>query len=124
MLILKRVFPGDYCVLNSGETGECELLMNCQQAIQDLQVNHILPTNCGFQGISPIVCCKNNNGPAPPPPITTTTSTTKRPTQRATKTTTSATTKKPSSVRPSNYTNPPGIGHKARASKIAFEVKN
>lgn len=71
-----------------------------------------MPTNCGFDGVNPIICCNNktsrdiNNG--------TNFDKVNRTNSTITTTILSLETKN------SNYTNPPGVGHKARASAFNF----
>lgn len=104
----------------TGETGQCDLLEKCPQAIQALTTQHILPQNCGFDGAKPIVCCVQSGGTGPVIQTTTkpTTTTTRR-TTTTRKITTTATTKPTTTTKSvtEDPNRPRQIGDRARESK-------
>lgn len=63
---------GESCqVARSGAQGVCEIINDCQPAIDEIVNLGLLPAQCGFRGRDQIVCC--------PVPVTTTTTTTLAP---------------------------------------------
>lgn len=115
------MIAGDFCTLDAtGESGQCDLLEKCPQAIVALTTQHILPQNCGFDGAKPIVCCVQSGGTGPVTQTTTKKPTTTK-TTRKTTTTKTIITAEPTTTTRKTVTQDPNrprqIGDRARESK-------
>lgn len=49
---------GDKCdVARSGAKGECKVLKDCPEVVDDIVNKGLYPTQCGFHGREQIICC-------------------------------------------------------------------